>query len=91
MLLKSTVCSILCVFFLVSNLKSTKITLTLLDIISDDFSDGIYNMDLDTEEDNRQKMKSLLKEIRVRLLAKFKKNKKHRKKTGTFPVNEGYL
>ena len=42
----------------------------------------ILSADLDSEEDNRNEMKDVLKKMRVMLLEKFKKNKKKRSTKG---------
>ena len=83
MKVRSTLCSMLGLVLLISSLKASKITLNLFNVDDDITSDSLFELELDTDEDNRQKMKTLLKEIRNRLLTKFKKNRKTRQKTGT--------
>jgi hypothetical protein len=54
----------------------------IYDIQATDEDEPLNTTVLESEEDNRQSMKSVLKEIRNLLLTKFKKNKKTRRKSG---------
>ena len=62
----------------------SKIKLTFDELGVPDENNPLTTLEIDTEEDNRQKMKGVLKDIRSHMLKKFKKNKKTRREKGNY-------
>ena len=65
---------------IIENIKSSKLSLSFYEIGENQTL--ISDAKIESEEDNRQVMRGVLKDLRTVLLDRFKKNKKTRRKTG---------